>query len=143
MIVGTRTRNICVFRGGGQAFIGGVDMARLIISSGILMALLCAGVQGQSEPAAEAGQGKDLTVTVKKPTEAAKDLTVTVKSVSGSAEVRESPDKSWRAVKVKDIYQEGAQIRTGYRAKVELVFADNSYVVINRVSHFRVDKFRR
>ncbi|MCK4851462.1 MAG: FecR domain-containing protein, partial [Phycisphaerae bacterium] len=121
-------------------------MARLIISSGILMALLCAPVQGQGEPAAEAGQDKKPAATVATAKDVAgqgQTLTVSVKSVSGSAEVRESSDKSWRAVKVKDVYQEGAEIRTGYRAKVELTFADNSHVIINRISHFRVDKFRR
>ena len=127
-------------------------MARLIISSGIIIvALLCSGIQGQGEPAAEAEQAKKPVpavvavkeVVVKEVAGQGQILTVSVKSVSGSAEVRESQAKPWRAVKVKDVYQEGAQIRTGYKAKVELVFADNSQMIINRVSHFRVDKFRR
>ncbi len=145
MTVGSGTKNIYVSRGFGWAFIGGLGMARLIISSGILLvALLCSGVQGQDEPAAEAEPAKKpAAVAVKDVAGKSQALTVSVKSVSGSAEVRESPNKSWRAVKVKDVYQEGAQIRTGYRAKVELIFADNSHIVINRVSHFRVDKFRR
>ena len=133
-------------------------MARRIIGSGILiLALLCTGVFGQNEPGAKVGKDKASTVgvkipalavknpatTAKKPAATIKNLAVSVKSVSGSAEVRESPDKVWRAVKVKDVYQEGAQIRTGYRGKVKLAFEDNSYIVINRVSHFKVDKFRR
>lgn len=122
-------------------------MTRLIISSAVLsLALLCAVVHGQNEATAETEPAKKPTPTMVKTavvTGQGQALTVTVKSVSGSAEVREGPDKSWRVVKVKDVYQEGAQIRTGYKAKVELVFADNSQMVINRVSHFKVDKFRR
>ena len=119
-------------------------MARLIIFSVILVVvLLCSGVQGQGEAAAEAEQTKKPAAISKAAAGQSQILTVTIKNVSGSVEVREGPDKSWRAVKVKDVYQEGAQIRTGYRAKVELAFADNSHMVINRVSHFRVDKFRR
>ncbi len=133
-------------------------MAKLIIGSGILIvALLCTGVDGQSEPGAEAGKEKSPTVevkipgvavknpagTVNDPAGTVKNLAVAVKSVSGSAEVREKSDKAWRAVKVKDVYHEGAEIRTGYKGKVELAFEDNSYIVINRVSYFKVDKFRR
>ncbi len=126
-------------------------MARLIIGSGILIvALLCTGVDGQTEPGAEAGKDKNPgvavknpAVTVKNPAATVKDLAVAVKSVSGSAEVRENPAMAWRVVKVKDVYQEGAEIRTGYRGKVKLAFADNSYIVINRVSHLKVNKFRR
>ena len=70
-------------------------------------------------------------------------LNVTVKSVSGSAQVREGADKPWRSIKAEDVYSEGAEIRTGYRSKVDLVFADNSKVTVGRVSHFKVEKFRK
>ena len=70
-------------------------------------------------------------------------LSVTVKAVSGSAQVRESADNPWRSIKADDVYSEGAEIRTGCRSKVDLVFADNSQVTVGRVSHFKVEKFRK
>ena len=138
---------------------GGIIMTRLIISCVIVLGLVCPVVLGKTEakpavetvkptieparPTVEIVKPVKLTTKTVKISEAGEILTVTVKSVSGSAEVREGPDKSWRAIKGGDIYQEGAEIRTGFRAKVELAFADNSKMIISRGSHFRVDKFRR
>ena len=104
-------------------------MIRFIISSGILLGLLCTVAPAEEQNKATSSQPESLTVTVK--------------SISGSAEVREGADKDWRAVKAGDTYQEGAEIRTGFKAMVELVFADNSQMILKRSSHFRVDKFRR
>ena len=120
-------------------------MTRIIITVGIVLGLLCtAGL-------AEEKATKDTTKTIvvekaqAKPaaTAPAGELTAKVVSVKGSAEVREGGQKTWRAVKVGDEYGEGAEIRTGYRSEVNLEFSDNSKITINRVSHFRVDKFNR
>ena len=106
-------------------------MIKQVVPLVAILALLCTTVLGQAP-------------TDKKEKEPEQEtLTVTVKSVSGSAEVRESADGKWKAVQVGDTYGEGAEIRTGYKAKVELAFADNSKAIIERVSHFKVDKFRQ
>ena len=125
-------------------------MKRLIITAGALMGLLCSIGLGQGQAVNDKNKDKETKpspVKTAQATPAAKTddgiLTVTVTSVSGSAEVRESSDKPWRAVKVGDNYSEGAEIRTGYRSQVDLKFSDNSKMTINRVSHFRVDKFTR
>lgn len=104
-------------------------MTKLIVFPGIVIGLLCGIGLGQADGKTEV-KGEEI-------------LTASVESVSGSAEVREDSDKSWRAIKAGDVYKEGAEIRTGYRAKVELAFGDNSQITIKRVSRFRVDKFRR
>lgn len=127
-------------------------MTKLIISCVIVLGLLCPVVLGKTEvkPAVETAtptvQPAKLAATTVKTVEISKPsgiLKVTIKSVSGSAEVREGSDKPWRAIKAGDVYQEGAEIRTGFRAKVELAFADNSNMTIGRGSRFRVDKFQR
>lgn len=125
-------------------------MKRIIITAGVLIGLLCtAGLAEEKTIIIKDKETKEITPvkeTQPKPAIQAKTdgaLSVTVVSVSGSAEVREATDKPWRAVKVKDKYLEGAEIRTGYRSKVDLKFSDNSSMTINRVSHFRVDKFAR
>jgi len=123
-------------------------MKRLIITAGALIGLLCSVGLGQAvndknkdketkAPAVKTVQAKPAAKTDDGV------LAVTVTGVSGSAEVRESPDKPWRAVTVGDNYSEGAEIRTGYRSQVDLKFSDNSKMTVNRVSHFRVDKFTR
>ena len=125
-------------------------MKRLIITAGTLIGLLCTVALGQGQTVTDKNKTKETKAPPVKTAQAepaAKTdngvLTVTVTAVSGSAEVRESSDKPWRAVKVGDNYSEGAEIRTGYRSQVDLKFSDNSKMTINRVSHFRVDKFSR
>ena len=128
-------------------------MKQLIITTGALIGLLCTVGLGQKQAAIDKSKKTDKPIAVQKtqPKVSAKPavsstagaLSVTVLKVSGSAEVRESSAKPWRAVKVGDKYGEGAEIRTGYRSRVDLKFSDNSNMTLDRVSHFRVDKFRR
>ena len=122
-------------------------MSRLITISGIVLGLLCtAGVAAEKDTTAQTQTivvGQDETGAEPAASSTDGELSATVISVTGSAEVREGADKPWRAVKVGDKYGEGAEIRTGYRSEVKLQFSDNSEIVINRVSLFRVDKFQR
>ncbi|NIA07826.1 MAG: hypothetical protein GWP14_09390 [Actinobacteria bacterium] len=124
-------------------------MQRIIITAGIVLGLL--GTAGLAEEkSSKAEETKTIVVSKEQDTpeatqttSATEELTATVISVTGSAEVREGPGQPWRAVKAGDKYKEGAEIRTGYRSEVNMEFSDNSKITINRVSHFRVDKFRR
>ena len=123
-------------------------MKHLIITAGIVLGLLCtAGLAADKDAKAEETKtivvGQDQAPPKAVATSTAKELIATVVSVKGSAEVREDAKKPWRAVKTGDKYTEGAEIRTGYRSEVNLEFSDNSKITINRVSHFRVDKFHR
>jgi hypothetical protein len=123
-------------------------MKRLIITTSIVLGLLCtAGLAADKDTKADETKtivvGQEQASPKAVATSTAKALTATVVSVEGSAEVREGAKKPWRAVKTGDKYTEGAEIRTGYRSEVNLQFSDNSKITINRVSHFRVDKFQR
>ena len=123
-------------------------MKQLIITGSIVLGLLCtAGLAAEQNSKAEETKtivvGKDQAKPAAAPAGTTEELVATVVSVTGSAEVREGAGKPWRAVKAGDKYTEGAEIRTGYRSKVNLEFSDNSKITINRVSHFRVDKFKR
>jgi hypothetical protein len=132
-------------------------MSKQIALCGLIISLSWAVALGQYEaspaPTEEAAAKPAETKPVEaKPTEAAVEpakpatpglLTVKVLSVAGTAEVREGPQNPWRAVKVGDEYQEGAEIRTGFGGKVKMAFADNSQITVDRVSRFRVDRFRQ
>ena len=125
-------------------------MRQLIITCGVVLGLLCTvGVAAEEKSAKETktivvGQDEATPeVTAAAATAAGTELMATVVSVKGSAQVREDAKATWRAVKVGDKYGEGAEIRTGYRSEVNLKYSDNSTITINRVSHFRVDKFKR
>ena len=133
--------------------LGEMTMKRLMITTVVLVGLLCTVGLGQKQATDDKSKETEKPIPVKnaQPEVSAKPaasstagvLSVTVLKVSGSAEVRESSEKPWRAIKVGDTYHEGAEIRTGYRSRVDLKFSDNSNMTLNRVSHFRVDKFRR
>ena len=118
------------------------------MTAGIVVGLLCTAALAE-EKSSKAEETKTIVVgedqaapaTVADST--AEKLTATVVSVTGAAEVREGAGTPWRAVKAGDKYTEGAEIRTGYRSEVNLEFSDNSKITINRVSHFRVDQFKR
>ncbi len=63
------------------------------------------------------------------------DVTVTVKEVSGTAHrLLTGKDPQWAPLKVGDKLDEMTIIRTGFRTKVVLTFADNSEVVIERAT---------
>ena len=123
-------------------------MKQLIITGSIVLGLLCTtGLAAEKDAKAEETKtivvGQDQAKPEAVPTGTSEKLIATVVSVKGSAEVREGAKAAWRKVKAGDKYTEGAEIRTGYRSEVNLEFSDNSKITINRVSHFRVDKFKR
>ncbi len=74
-----------------------------------------------------------------------KPMVVTVKEVSGSAHrlLAGKDDKKWVALKVGDKLDELTVIRTGFRTKVVLTFADNSEVIIDRVTKMGIREFRK
>ena len=72
---------------------------------------------------------------------------VTVVSVSGPAEKlvasAEQDKQTWVALKQGEILDEMTLIRTGFRAKVVLRFADRAEVVVNNASKMGIAQFRR
>jgi len=71
-------------------------------------------------------------------------LKVTVKQVSGIAQ-RFVPGKDgkWVALKAGDKLDEMTIIRTGFRSRVVLAFADKSVVTINRATKMGIGEFRK
>jgi len=86
---------------------------------------------------AEAGEDADAK-------EEGKPLTVTVKGLSGTAH-RLTPGKEgkWVPLKVGETLDERTIIRTGFRTKVVLAFADNSTVTVSRATKMGVAEFRK
>lgn len=73
-----------------------------------------------------------------------KPMTVTVGEVSGTAHrLIAGKDKKWVALKADDKLDEMTIIRTGFRTKVVLVFADNSEVTIERATKMGIREFRK
>jgi hypothetical protein len=74
-----------------------------------------------------------------------KPMVVTVQEVSGTARrlVVGKDDKKWVALKVGDKLDELTIICTGFRTKVVLTFADNSELIINRVTQMGIREFRK
>ncbi|MCD4699489.1 MAG: FecR domain-containing protein [Phycisphaerae bacterium] len=72
-----------------------------------------------------------------------KPMVVTVKEVSGTAHhLMTGKDKKWAPLKVGDKLDEMTVIRTGFRTKVVLTFADNSEVTIERATKMGIKQFR-
>ena len=73
-----------------------------------------------------------------------KPMVVTVKEVSGTAHrLQAGKDKKWAPLKVGDKLDEMTIIRTGFRTKVVLTFADNSEVAIERATKMGIKQFRK
>jgi len=74
----------------------------------------------------------------------AKPAQVTVVSVSGPAQklVANGDKPTWKPIKAGDKLSELTVIRTGLRAKVELNFADEGVVVIDRATKMGIREFR-
>ncbi len=71
------------------------------------------------------------------------DVTVTVKEVSGTAHrLLTGKDPQWAPLKVGDKLDEMTVIRTGFRTKVVLTFADSSEVTIERATKMGIKEFR-
>ena len=78
------------------------------------------------------------------PAPKAKPLAVTVKEVKGTAH-RMVPGKKpqWVPLKVGDKLDELTVVRTGFRSRVVLQFADNSVVTIRRATKMGIAQFRK
>ncbi len=73
-----------------------------------------------------------------------KPMVVTVKEVSGTAHrLLAGKEKKWAPMKVGDKLDEMTVIRTGFRTKVVLTFADNSVVIIERATKMGIKQFRK
>lgn len=72
---------------------------------------------------------------------AGQPLEATVVSVTGTVEVKLTPEADWQAAQPGMKVPQGAQICTGVKSKVELDFQGHSVVVIRRPSIVRVDRF--
>ena len=73
-----------------------------------------------------------------------KPMVVTVKEVSGTAHrLVVGKEKKWVPLKAGDKLDEMTVIRTGFRTKVVLTFADNSEVIIDRVTKMGIREFRK
>jgi len=74
----------------------------------------------------------------------AEPLVVTVKSVTGPAErMTAGADEGWVQLKAGDKLGELTLIRTGFGARVELAFADNSTAVVRRATKMGISQFRK
>jgi len=109
---------------------------RLVVCFAMLMALTGpAWAQTQSKPAAT------------KPADEAKGdkLGITVKEVAGRVQkmVAQDGKETWTPLKAGDTVDEMTVIRTGFRSKVVLQFADNSVVEVNRATKMGVAEFRK
>ncbi len=71
-------------------------------------------------------------------------LTVTVKELTGTAQKLVGGEKAkWVALKVGEKLDEKTVIRTGFRTRVVLAFADNSTVEIKRATKMGIAEFRK
>lgn len=112
------------------------NLPRACLSAVILLAV-AGGAFGQK---AKAAAGKAVPQKPAKP----KPMVVTVKSVSGTAHrLLAGKDKKWSALKAGDKLDEMTVIRTGFRTKVVLAFADNSEVTIERATKMGIKQFRK
>jgi len=103
-----------------------------------------AGAQEEANPVdappADAGQPGEMRSKVMRE----EPLPVTVVSVSGPAErlaVDAEGKQTWQALKAGEQLSGESVIRTGFRAKVVLKFADRGEVTINSATKFGVKKF--
>lgn len=84
------------------------------------------------------------TARQNKATSKPKPISVTVKEVSGTAQrLLAGKDKKWAPLKAGEKIDEMTVIRTGFRTKVVLVFADNSVVTIQRATKMGIGEFRK
>jgi hypothetical protein len=111
--------------------------AAALLTIGIVLA--AAGGPSPAQPAGEANQPA-------RPAPEAKDqpLTVTVKEMKGTAHRLVAGDKpEWVPLKIGDELGEQTVIRTGFRTRVVLAFADNSEVTIARATKMGIDQFQK
>ncbi len=103
--------------------------------SGLVVACLLSGARAQEATTQPAGAG---AATKPRP------LVATVKEVKGAAQyLKAGEGEKWRPLKVGDKLDELGIIRTGFRTRVVLAFADNSEVVINRATKMGIAQFRK
>jgi len=112
------------------------------VLAALLVAALCATTAAQTRPAA--------TTAPAATQPAGTPLTVTVKEVTGSAQrttidLHARPDAkcTWVALRAGERLGENTIIRTGFRTRVVLAFADNSRVVIDKATKVGIGRFRK
>lgn len=107
-----------------------MKMTLTILSLAVALAMTAGGVvllgQATTTPAPAAGV----------------PMQATVKEVTGPAQRLVGAD-TWQPIKVGDTLDELTIIRTGFGAKVVLMFADNSQLVIDRATKIGIGQFRR
>ncbi|MDY7011398.1 MAG: FecR domain-containing protein [Planctomycetota bacterium] len=103
-----------------------------------IVLLVLVGVSFAQKDKTPAGKAVSQQQTKPKP------MVVTVKEVSGTAHrLLAGKDEKWAPIKVGDKLDEMTVIRTGFRTKVVLTFADNSEVTIERATKMGIKQFRK
>jgi len=83
-----------------------------------------------------------LTATAAEPP-TGESFSATVIKVEGSADVKLPGADDWRPAAEGDALPEGSEVFTGNRSLVELAFADSSVVVVQSLTHLRIDRALR
>ncbi|MHC4716702.1 MAG: FecR family protein, partial [Planctomycetota bacterium] len=105
----------------------------------LILSAVCASAGAQTRPAAS---------TRPRTRPAGTPLTAVVKELTGTAQrmtpaARAGARPRWVALKVGDRLNEGNVIRTGFRTRVVLAFADNSVIVVDSATKIGIGQFRK
>jgi len=122
--------------------------AYIVVSVFLPVAVLAAGASAQAPPAPTTRAATTAPATrhapATAPAEEGTPLQVTVKAVEGVAQrlVPGTRDQ-WVALKVGDQLDETTIIRTGFRTRVVLTFADRAEIVVRRATKMGIGGFRQ
>jgi hypothetical protein len=113
----------------------------------ILLSIVCVlaalSAYGQDSAPTEAPPAETGEVPPAETAPAPDDTAVTLVEMTGSVEVRESADKPWIKAKPGMKLSSSWEISTGLRGKAVLKFADNSTVLVQRLTEMKISEFSR